>query len=51
VGQLRDGVALIDSGLSAGERVVVDGQYKLRPGARVDTRAASATTSTRPAQS
>jgi membrane fusion protein, multidrug efflux system len=37
VGQLRDGVALIDTGLSAGERVVVDGQYKLRPGARVDT--------------
>src|SRR5262249_56817768 len=36
VAQLRDGTALIDSGLSAGERVVVDGQYKLRPGARVD---------------
>jgi multidrug efflux system membrane fusion protein len=51
VGQLRDGIALIDSGLNAGERVVVDGQYKLRPGARVDTRAASAATATRPAQS
>jgi multidrug efflux system membrane fusion protein len=51
VGQLRDGIALIDSGLSAGERVVVDGQYKLRPGARVDTRATSAPTATRPAQS
>jgi multidrug efflux system membrane fusion protein len=36
VGQLRDGIALIDTGLSVGERVVVDGQYKLRPGARVD---------------
>ena len=36
VAQLRDGIALIDSGLSVGERVVVDGQYKLRPGARVD---------------
>jgi membrane fusion protein, multidrug efflux system len=36
VAQLRDGLALIDSGLSAGERVVVDGQYKLRPGVRVD---------------
>lgn len=36
VAQLRDGVALIESGLSVGERVVVDGQYKLRPGARVD---------------
>ena len=40
VAQLRDGVALIDSGLSAGEQVVVDGQYKLRPGLRVDARAA-----------
>jgi membrane fusion protein, multidrug efflux system len=36
VAQLRDGVALIDSGLRAGERVVVDGQYKLRPGTRVE---------------
>jgi len=36
VAQMRDGIALIDSGLSAGERVVVDGQYKLRPGARVE---------------
>ena len=36
VAQLRDGIALIDSGLSAGERVVVDGQYKLRPGTRVE---------------
>jgi len=38
VAQLRDGIALIDTGLSAGERVVVDGQYKLRPGARVDAK-------------
>jgi multidrug efflux system membrane fusion protein len=29
------GVALIDSGLAAGERVVTDGQLKLRPGTRV----------------
>lgn len=36
VAQLRHGTALIDSGLRAGEQVVVDGQYKLRPGARVD---------------
>jgi multidrug efflux system membrane fusion protein len=28
-------VALIDSGLEAGERVVTDGQLKLRPGVRV----------------
>jgi multidrug efflux system membrane fusion protein len=35
VGQIEQGQALIDSGLTAGERVVVDGQYKLQPGARV----------------
>ena len=35
VAQLRDGVALIDAGLAGGDRVVVDGQYKLRPGIRV----------------
>jgi multidrug efflux system membrane fusion protein len=29
------GQALIDSGLSAGEQVVVDGQYKLQPGVHV----------------
>jgi membrane fusion protein, multidrug efflux system len=36
VAQISDGQALIDSGLSADERVVVDGQYKLQPGTRVD---------------
>jgi multidrug efflux system membrane fusion protein len=30
-----DAVALIDAGIAAGERVVVDGQLKLRPGVRV----------------
>jgi multidrug efflux system membrane fusion protein len=35
VGQISDGQALIDSGLSANERVVVDGQYKLQPGVHV----------------
>ena len=35
VAQVSDGQALIDSGLSAGEQVVVDGQYKLQPGMRV----------------
>jgi multidrug efflux system membrane fusion protein len=35
VAQISDGQALIDSGLEANERVVVDGQYKLQPGARV----------------
>jgi multidrug efflux system membrane fusion protein len=32
VAQVSDGQALIDSGLKADEQVVVDGQYKLRPG-------------------
>jgi multidrug efflux system membrane fusion protein len=41
LGQVRDGVAVIDQGLSAGERVVVDGQYKVQPGTRVDARAES----------
>ena len=33
--QIGNGQALIDSGLTAGEQVVVDGQYKLQPGSRV----------------
>lgn len=32
---IQDGIAVVDKGLSAGQRVVVDGQYKLRPGIRV----------------
>ncbi len=40
VHQIRDGIAVIDDGLQEGERVVVDGQYKLRPGVRVDATAA-----------
>ncbi len=35
VAQTQDNVALIDDGLAAGERVVVDGQYKLQPGSKV----------------
>jgi multidrug efflux system membrane fusion protein len=35
VGLIRDGIALIDKGLAAGDRVVVDGQYKLKPGVRI----------------
>lgn len=33
--QIENGVALIRSGLKVGEKVVVDGQYKLEPGDRV----------------
>jgi membrane fusion protein, multidrug efflux system len=35
VAQVSGGQALIDSGLAAGEQVVVDGQYKLQPGIHV----------------
>jgi membrane fusion protein, multidrug efflux system len=35
VAQVSDGQALIDSGLSTNEQVVVDGQYKLQPGTHV----------------
>jgi len=35
VDQVQDGVALIATGLIAGERVVVDGQYRLQPGSKV----------------
>ena len=35
VTQIQHGVALIAEGLSAGEQVVTDGQYKLKPGSRV----------------
>ena len=33
--QIQDGIAAIASGVSAGERIVVDGQYKLKPGSKV----------------
>jgi membrane fusion protein, multidrug efflux system len=35
VAEIRNGQALIDSGLKANEQVVVDGQYKLQPGTHV----------------
>jgi multidrug efflux system membrane fusion protein len=35
ISQLGGGQVLVDSGLSAGESVVIDGQYKLQPGAHV----------------
>lgn len=33
--QIQDGIAVISSGVEANDRVVVDGQYKLKPGSRV----------------
>lgn len=35
VAQIDEGVALIESGLQAGEKVVVDGQYRLQAGGKV----------------
>jgi multidrug efflux system membrane fusion protein len=35
VAQIQDGIAIIDKGLTAGQTVVVDGQYKLKPGATI----------------
>ncbi len=35
VAQMQGGKAVIEEGLAAGTRVVVDGQYKLRPGSKV----------------
>lgn len=32
---IQDGTAVVEKGLSAGERVVLDGQYKLKPGLQV----------------
>jgi multidrug efflux system membrane fusion protein len=36
VGRTETNLALVESGLKAGEQVVVDGQYKLQPGSRVE---------------
>jgi membrane fusion protein, multidrug efflux system len=36
VGQVSDGVAIVDDGLAAGEQVVTAGQYRLQPGVRVE---------------
>ncbi|EOA05923.1 membrane-fusion protein [Herbaspirillum frisingense GSF30] len=37
VDRIQDGVAVLaaDSGVTAGQRVVIDGQYKLKPGSRI----------------
>jgi membrane fusion protein, multidrug efflux system len=37
VAQIEDGMALIDEGLTEGQRVVADGQYKLQAGSKVKT--------------
>jgi multidrug efflux system membrane fusion protein len=45
VALIQDGTAVIDQGLKAGETVVVDGQYKIRPGVPVSARAPGAAAS------
>ena len=35
VARIQDGLAIVDKGLAAAQVVVVDGQYKLKPGARI----------------
>jgi hypothetical protein len=41
VGPIEDGMALIDSGLQAGQRVVLDGQSRLRAGVQVGAAAST----------
>src|SRR5271165_7155536 len=36
VGQVSEGVAIVDDGVAPGEQVVTAGQYRLQPGARVE---------------
>jgi multidrug efflux system membrane fusion protein len=35
VAEIQDGIAVVAKGLSPGEQVVVDGQYRLTNGARI----------------
>jgi multidrug efflux system membrane fusion protein len=39
VASIQDGIAVVTKGLTAGERIVVDGQYRLTNGARVNAAA------------
>jgi multidrug efflux system membrane fusion protein len=36
VGSTEDNRTLVESGLQGGDRIVVDGQYRLQPGATVE---------------
>jgi multidrug efflux system membrane fusion protein len=42
VGQVSEGVAIVDDGVAAGEQVVTAGQYRLQPGARVEVNSPAA---------
>ena len=41
VASIQDGIAVVTKGLTAGEKVVVDGQFRLTEGARVNPTAAA----------
>jgi multidrug efflux system membrane fusion protein len=43
VASIQDGIAVVTKGLTPGERVVVDGQYRLTNGARVNPQAPART--------
>jgi len=45
VALIQDGQAVIDKGLTAGQRVVVDGQYKVKPGVKVTAVSANSASS------
>ena len=49
VAQTEGNLALVDEGLKPGEQVVVDGQYKLQPGAHVELTTPQPSQQTRPA--
>ena len=50
VAQTEGNLALVDEGLQPGEQVVVDGQYKLQPGAHVELTTPQPSNRARPAQ-
>lgn len=49
VERMQDGLAIIQTGLRAGQRVVVDGQYKIKPGSKVRELAAAPAATPAPA--
>jgi multidrug efflux system membrane fusion protein len=50
VAQTEGNLALVDEGLQPGEQVVVDGQYKLQPGAHVELTTPQPSKQARPVQ-
>jgi multidrug efflux system membrane fusion protein len=46
VSHITAGIAIIADGLAPGDRIVVEGQYRVQPGARVEPRKAPAASGT-----